>query len=354
MRRDRAADPARRRARRPRRPGPAERRQRLRPAGARRPARGRLVGARARGAGLAGRGRTPPRSRRWPRRGRALPDGAAAAGRRAGGLGRAATCWSRQAGRVRLVVLVHMPLGDRRARGARRPPAPCSPRAGGPAACSSSATRLRPERVHVAEPGVDPAGLAPGHAVGRRHALRRGGHPAKGHDVLLSALAQVPGPAVAVHACVGSLAHDPTYVARLRRQVERDGLADRVAFGGPLHGDRAGRGVRGGRPAGAADPAGELRDGGHRGAGPRPARGRHHGRRACPRRWAGCPTGAGPGCSCRPTTPASLAVALRLWLSDESLRVASCAEPPGTVARCWPAGRRPPGRWPACWREVAA
>ena len=95
------------------------------------------------------------------------------------------------AGRLRLVVLVHMPLGatgpTRRTRravlaAARR----ASPRAGGPADRLLERYAPAPERVHVAEPGVDPAGLAPGTRVGRRLLCVAAVTPAKGHDVLLA------------------------------------------------------------------------------------------------------------------------------------------------------------------------
>ena len=95
---------------------------------------------------------------------------------------------------------------------------------------------LRPDRVHVAEPGADAAGLARGTRTGGRLLCVAAVTRNKGHDLLATALA---GMADLPWRCslVGSLTRDPAYVARVRRQVERDGLVDRVAFRGPLHGD---------------------------------------------------------------------------------------------------------------------
>ena len=177
---------------------------------------------------------------------------------------------------------------------------------------------LRPERVHVAEPGVDPAGLAPGTESGGGMLCVAAVTRAKGHDVLLSALAQVPE---LPWRCtlVGSLAHDPTYVARLRHQVLRDGLLDRVAFGGPLGGDRL-------AAAYAAADVLVL-----------PTRVESYGMvvtealarglpvvattvGGVPEALGRLPDGRRPGLLVPADDPGTLGVALRLWLSDESLR----------------------------------
>ena len=140
-----------------------------------------------------------------------------------------------QSARVRLVVLVHMPLGTAEHEVLA---------AAGAVLTTSRWTRclllerhgLRPDRVHVAEPGADAAGLARGTRTGGRLLCVAAVTRNKGHDLLATALA---GMADLPWRCslVGSLTRDPAYVARVRRQVERDGLVDRVAFRGPLHGD---------------------------------------------------------------------------------------------------------------------
>ena len=148
-----------------------------------------------------------------------------------------------QARRLRLVALVHMPLGDGPADDAR-------PDAGGRGALcrrvgrhdqrlgAATADRLYSlpdDRVHVAEPGVDPADLAPGTAGGGAllcvAAVIRG----KGHDLLLDALAPMAG--LPWHCpCVGSLDRDPAF-AGLSAPRPEGGLADRVCFPGPRTGD---------------------------------------------------------------------------------------------------------------------
>ena len=67
--------------------------------------------------------------------------------------------------------------------------------------------------MHVAEPGVDAADLAPGTAAGGELLCVAAVTPDKGHDVLLDALAtmaDLPWHCV----CVGSLDRDPAFVER--------------------------------------------------------------------------------------------------------------------------------------------
>jgi glycosyltransferase involved in cell wall biosynthesis len=146
-----------------------------------------------------------------------------------------------EAARVRLVVLVHMPL-DEGGEGAVL--------AGARAVVTTSGFtrarlltryRLRPERVHVAEPGVDPAPVASGgdDALLCVAAVT----PHKGHDVLVRALARLR--AERWHCdCVGSTERDPGYVTRVLTQASADGIAGRVRFRGPLTGDALERAYR--------------------------------------------------------------------------------------------------------------
>jgi glycosyltransferase involved in cell wall biosynthesis len=137
-----------------------------------------------------------------------------------------------QAGRLRLVVLVHMPLDDE-AEGA----ALAAARA---IVTTSAWTRgrlldryaLPAGRVHAAPPGVDPARLAPGSNAGARLLCVAAVTPQKGHDLLAQALAKVADlPWTCV--CAGPLSRDPDFVDRLRRQIDADGLAGRVRLVGP-------------------------------------------------------------------------------------------------------------------------
>jgi len=143
-----------------------------------------------------------------------------------------------EAGRLRQVVLVHMPTGERHRDRERAVLSAAS------AVLATSAWtrdllldrhRLEPGRVHVARPGVDAADLAPGTASGGELLCVAAVTPGKGHDVLLAALgalAELPWRCV----CVGTLERDPDYVARLGRQARQSGVGDRVEFVGPRTG----------------------------------------------------------------------------------------------------------------------
>ena len=157
-----------------------------------------------------------------------------------------------QARRLRQVVLVHMPLGHRPPddeAGAVRAREREVLAAAAAVVTTSAWTRRRlgelyalpAERVHVAEPGVDSAGLAPGTTAGDALLCVGGVTPAKGHDVLLDALATVADLSWRC-ACVGSLDRAPAFADRVRRRAWEGELRDRVGFTGPRTGpglDRA-------------------------------------------------------------------------------------------------------------------
>lgn len=147
-----------------------------------------------------------------------------------------------QAGRLRQVVLVHMPLGgltgdlsvgadaERVVLGRAR------------AVVTTSAwTRermlercaLAPERVHVASPGVDLAGGAPGTPEGGRLLCVGAVVEHKGQDVLLEALGSLTERRWTC-TLVGTLDREPSFVAALYRRVAEAGIADRVRFAGAL------------------------------------------------------------------------------------------------------------------------
>jgi glycosyltransferase involved in cell wall biosynthesis len=154
-----------------------------------------------------------------------------------------------EAGRVRLVVLVHAPMGaegaeaagDRARTALERERAVLS--AAEAVLTTSAWTRrwlldryaLHPERVHVARPGVDAGDLASGTPGGRELLCVAAVTPVKGHDVLLGALTRVADASWRC-ICVGSLTRDARFVERLRRQARADGTEDRVHFAGPLSG----------------------------------------------------------------------------------------------------------------------
>ncbi len=150
------------------------------------------------------------------------------------------------ADRLRLVVLVHMPLGH-------RPPAgeaeEVRTREGAVLSAAAAIVTtsawcrqrllelygLSADRIDVAEPGVDTAELATGTAGGGALLCVAAVTFDKGHDILLDALATISD--LAWHCvCVGSLDRDPAYVERLRRRSADGSLADRVEFPGPRTG----------------------------------------------------------------------------------------------------------------------
>lgn len=151
-----------------------------------------------------------------------------------------------EARRVRLVMLVHMPLGHRPAddgAGDIRTRERAVLSAAAAVVTTSRWTRRRllelyalsADRVHVAEPGVDLAELAAGTAAGGSLLCVAAVTPAKGHDVLIDALSRMRGlPWRCV--CVGSLDRDPVFVASLGRRLLDLRLQDRVSFTGPLTG----------------------------------------------------------------------------------------------------------------------
>jgi glycosyltransferase involved in cell wall biosynthesis len=139
--------------------------------------------------------------------------------------------------RLRLVALVHMPLGGDRPD--EREGAVLS--AAVSVVTTSEWTRrllldrysLAADRVHVAEPGVEAAEQAPGTADGGSLLSVAAVIPGKGHDVLVEALAGLDGrPWQCL--CVGTVERDPAFVAGLRRRASDAGLNGRLRFPGAL------------------------------------------------------------------------------------------------------------------------
>lgn len=153
-----------------------------------------------------------------------------------------------EAERLRIAVLVHLPLGDetgldpavaadldaRERAVLRAVPATI--------ATSDWAVRrlvshhgLAPDRVHLAAPGADIAPLAPG-TDGVSHLVCVAAvTPRKGQHRLVEALAAVRDLPWTC-SLVGGLGTDPEYVATLRARIERYGLADRLHLTGPRTG----------------------------------------------------------------------------------------------------------------------
>jgi glycosyltransferase involved in cell wall biosynthesis len=146
--------------------------------------------------------------------------------------------------RLRLVVLVHMPLGHRSTDdGVDRMRERAVLSVAAAVVTTSEWTRgrllelygLPGDRVHVATPGVDAADLAIGTTAGGALLCVAAVTFAKGHDVLLDALAATSD--LSWHCvCVGSLDRDPAFVEDLRRRSLDGGLGERVSFPGPRTG----------------------------------------------------------------------------------------------------------------------
>jgi glycosyltransferase involved in cell wall biosynthesis len=231
--------------------------------------------------------------------------------------------------RLRLVVLVHLPLGggppghevaDARTREAAVLSAARS------VLTTSAWTRerlltdyaLRPDQVHAVTPGVDPADLAPGTAAGDQFLCVAAVTPVKGHDVLLAALAHLsdlPWRCV----CVGALDRDPAFVDRLRRQARADAVEDRICWSGPRTGaglDEAYGGADVLVLASHAETYGMVvTEGLARGL---PVIASAVG--GLPEALGCTPDGHRPGLLVPPGHPRALAAALRAWLSDADLR----------------------------------
>ena len=154
--------------------------------------------------------------------------------------------------RLRLVVLVHMPLAEawtdpERAEAVRAEEVRRSEGAvlGAAAAVIATSTwsrcrllgryPLAPDAVQVAEPGVDAAEPAVGTVRGTEMICVAQVSAHKGHDVLVAALGRIAD--LGWHCvCIGAIDGDPAFVDGLRRQVRAAGLTDRIRLAGPLTG----------------------------------------------------------------------------------------------------------------------
>jgi glycosyltransferase involved in cell wall biosynthesis len=139
------------------------------------------------------------------------------------------------AARLRLAVLMHMPLADDAEQAALG--------AAVAIVTTSEWTRRRlldlyalpAERITVAVPGVDPASVTVASDSGGRLLCVAAITPNKGHDVLVDALARLTDELWAC-ALVGSLTRDPAFVARIEAEIVRQGLSGRVRMVGPRTG----------------------------------------------------------------------------------------------------------------------
>jgi glycosyltransferase involved in cell wall biosynthesis len=148
-----------------------------------------------------------------------------------------------ETGRLRLVVLVHMPLGHRPSDDAARDRERAVLTAATATVTTSNWARRRlielyglpAHRVRVAEPGAPTSEPAAGTDAGEALLCVGAVTFEKGHDILLEALESIS--AASWHCtCVGSLGRDPAFVEALRRRALDAGLGERVSFAGPRTG----------------------------------------------------------------------------------------------------------------------
>jgi glycosyltransferase involved in cell wall biosynthesis len=154
------------------------------------------------------------------------------------------------AARLRLVVLVHLPLGTEGVGGGDGIGGGVTSVRWRERAVLCAATRvvttswwtrdwllstygLQPDRVRVAHPGADRGVISSGTTTGGEFLCVATVAEHKGHDVLLEALADL---ADVQWRCTlaGSLTRDPVLASRLRDRAGEAGISGRLRFAGPL------------------------------------------------------------------------------------------------------------------------
>ncbi|MFL6003562.1 MAG: glycosyltransferase family 4 protein [Nocardioides sp.] len=143
--------------------------------------------------------------------------------------------------RLRLVVLLHTPIGVRDA-GSREPESAVLGAAAAVVTTSEwtrgwvlEAYDVDPARIHVAHPGVDAASPTAGSDTGRNLLCVGAVTAWKGQDVLLAALAGLADLDWRC-VCVGSLTKAPDFADDLFHEIKNAGLDDRFDLAGPRTG----------------------------------------------------------------------------------------------------------------------
>jgi glycosyltransferase involved in cell wall biosynthesis len=240
-----------------------------------------------------------------------------------------------EARRLRLAVLVHLPLGHAADDGtghdadrgkAWRPAEGAVLRAAAAVVTTSHWTRtwlvttygLAPAGVTVAPPGVVPADRVVASASGSRLLCVGAVTPTKGHDLLVEALADVADLHWACR-CIGSVEVEPAFAEQVRGRALALGLGERLTFAGP----RVGRDLDAGYaasdlvlvPSRVETYGMVVTEALARGI---PVVGADVG--GLPEALGRAPDRRRPGILVRPDDPAALALAVRHWLTDAGLR----------------------------------
>ncbi|NUT38173.1 MAG: glycosyltransferase family 4 protein [Hamadaea sp.] len=220
--------------------------------------------------------------------------------------------------RLRLITLMHMPLGTPAEGQALRACAAVVTTSEWARTLLSRLYADSSDRIHVAAPGADAAPIATGTAAGSRLLTVAAVTPIKGHDILVDALATLADRQWTLD-CAGSLDRDPAYARSLQDRVRAAGLADRIRWHGARTREEIARGygdadllvhptrtetfgmvvteaLARGIPVVASDVGG------------------------VPEALGATSDGGVPGLLVPPDDPAALAAALRAWLDDEGLR----------------------------------
>ncbi len=138
-----------------------------------------------------------------------------------------------EADRLRMVVLLHLPLGGARERAVLLAAAAVVTTSNWARRTVLDQHGLPEQSVHVAEPGADVAAPTPGSQSGGELLCVAAVVPAKGHDTLLDALARISHLDWRCR-CVGALDLDAGFVGHVRARARGAGIAARVLFTGPL------------------------------------------------------------------------------------------------------------------------
>lgn len=231
-----------------------------------------------------------------------------------------------EAGRLRLAVLVHLPLADEPGQADLNAGERTVLEAAGAVVATSPWAKdhliaqhgLDPSRVHAIAPGTDPAPLASGSGGAGRLLCVASVTPRKGHDVLVEALAAI------AHLpwdceCAGPLDRDPGHVSNLHRLIGRHRLGGRIDLRGPLTGKRLDDAYAAADLlvlSSRAEPFGMVVTEALARGIPVVATSVD----GVPDTLGWDPTGAVPGLLVPPDDSAALAAALRRWLTDPALR----------------------------------